>query len=496
MILNFDKRTLVILEQVSVCRKGGQKVYLVGGAVRDAILSKPLKDLDFVTNSSSMSLARCVQRTLSGESYTLDDERQSARVILDRNLETELTLDFVIFTGKDLVEDLRQRDFTINAMAVDLDDVGTLIDPLNGLKSLQDKELSVSGEESISSDPLRAIRALRFSRSMGFTIDHITIEKIQENAAGLELVAGERVRDELFKLLSLPDPASSIHYLDSFGLLPYIFPDLEQLCLFPRIDPHVHALWQHTMALVNHLESLLGYILNDEISDNLYLQHACEQLTPWRKMLSEHMRTAIQPSRSRKALLVIAAVYHDGGKPLTMKTDEEGLIHFYRHPLYADDSLLKLGRRLSLSNAELDYLQKIVRNHMRIHTLTSSEVITDRAIYRYFSDLGPYGVDLALLSMADTLAAREEMLTVEDWHAEVSAGIGMIRAWFERKSEVVEPKRLFDGFELQNVLNLQPGKQLGNLLMAIREAQAAGELRTKEDVIAFSRKYLSQKLEV
>ncbi|MGB4596240.1 MAG: hypothetical protein WBI14_10105 [Anaerolineaceae bacterium] len=493
MTLHFDERTLAVLEQVRVCRKEGQEVYLVGGAVRDAILSKPIKDLDFVSNIGSMTLARCVQRLLKGEGYTLDDERHSARIILNRGKETELILDFVVFSGEDLSEDLKKRDFTINAMAVDLEKLDELIDPLDGLKSLSDKKLRVADEDSIRSDALRAIRALRLSRSLNFDIEQETVKKIRESATGLEKVAGERVRDEVFKLFSLPDPAGSIEQLEALGLLPYVFPDLDQLRIFPRIDPHVHDLFHHTLALVNHSEDLLSYIVAGEISENPYLRHACEQLGPWRKQLAEHFRMPIQTERSRVALFYLAEVYHDVGKPITMKTDAGGSVHFYQHPLQADSSLAKVASRLALSNTELDYLSKLVRNHMRIHTLTSASEITDRAIYRYFQELGAFGVDLAILSMADTLAAKEETLEPMDWQVEVEAGVGMIRAWFERKKEVVDPHKLMDGFELQEVFGLQPGQILGQLLTAIREAQAAGEVHTKDEVFAFARRYLNQK---
>ena len=495
MTLHFDERTLAILEQVRACRKAEQKIYLVGGAVRDAVLSKPIKDLDFVSDSGSMAIARCVQRTLDGESYTLDDERHSARVILNRSKASELILDFVVFSGKNLVEDLSQRDFTVNAMAVDLDNVGTLIDPLKGLESLEAKELRVADEDSIRSDPLRAIRALRFSRSLGISISDLTIEKIRECAAGLDNVAGERVRDELFKLLRLPDATGSIEQLENLGLLAYVFPDLDLLRRFPRIDPHVHDLWNHSLALIGHLESLLKFIFEGEMPSNQYLQYACEQMTINRKGLATHLLTPIQFGRSRVVLLFISALYHDVGKPLTMKTDPDGEVHFYQHPLKADSSMLKVGARLALSNSELDYLQKIVRYHMRIHTLTSSVEITNRAVYRYFQDLGAYGVDVALLSMADSLAAKEETLVPEEWKAEVDAGVGMIRAWFERKEEVIEPHRLVDGFELQEILGIQPGPRLGKLLTAIREAQAAGEIHTKAEVLTFARKALGRKEE-
>ena len=495
MILHFDESTLAILEHVRLCRKEGQKIYLVGGAVRDAILSRPIKDLDFVSNSGSMALARCVQRALKGESYTLDDERHSARVILNREKNDELILDFVIFSGKDLAEDLRRRDFTINAMAVDLDDVGTLIDPLKGLESLEEKELCVAGEGSIRSDPLRAIRALRFSRSLGMSISDQTIVKITESADGLGNIAGERVRDELFKLLGLPDAAGSIEQLEKFGLLAHIFPDLDLLRRFPRIDPHVHDLWRHSLALIGHLEALLKFIFEGKLPSNLYLQYACEQMSFCRVGLANHLRKPIQFGRSRQVLLFIGAVYHDVGKPLTMKTDPDGAVHFYQHPLKADGSLVKVGARLALSNSELDYLQKMVRNHMRIHTLTSSVEITDRAIYRYFQDLGGYGLDLALLSMTDTLAAKEDSLIEKQWQAEVKAGVGMMRAWFERKEDVIEPHRLVDGFELKEILGIQPGPQVGKLLKAIREAQAAGEIHTKDEVISFARKALGRKEE-
>lgn len=492
MTLQFDDRILFLIECVRTCKKAEQKVFLVGGAVRDALLRKSLNDLDFVCDSGSMRLARCVQNTLAGEGYTLSNDRQSSRVILDRGNDNEIIMDFVLFSGANLAEDLSHRDFTINAMAVDVEALEDLIDPLDGLTSLHSHQIKLADDVSIQSDPLRSLRAIRFSKELGFSVDGHALDEIRRNTEGLADVAGERVRDELFKLLSLPNVPETIAMLDRLHLTPYVLPDLEQVRKFPRIDPHVHDLWNHTLSLVGHLEALHHFIMSGQFPENYYLRYACQQFSSFREGLAQQMEVPIQTGRSRKGVMLISGLYHDVGKPLTMKTGEDGSVHFYRHPLVADDSLRKVADRLSLSNAELDYLEKMVRNHMRIHTLISASKITDRAIYRYFKDLGSYGIDLVFLSMADTLASREEKLAMEDWQAEVNAGIGMIEAWFARQKEVVDPRWLVDGNDLQKLLGVEPGPLVGRLLSAVHEAQAAGELHSRTEVLAYARRLHEQ----
>ena len=142
-----------------------EKVYLVGGAVRDLLLGTPAHDLDFVLAKDSVRLAKAVKKHFRGVWYTLDDEHQTARVILEQGSEEERVLDFTSFIGATIEEDLSQRDFTINAIAIDLDNIGELIDPLDGRKDLFEKQLRLGNPNSMNSDPLRVLRGVRMVRT-------------------------------------------------------------------------------------------------------------------------------------------------------------------------------------------------------------------------------------------------------------------------------------------------------------------------------------------
>ena len=491
-IPHFDERTLAIIEQVRACRRPGQKVFLVGGAVRDALLGRSLKDLDFVTSSDSGKLARCAARALKGGVFTLDDERQSARVILKAGEGQSLLIDFVLMTGGSLSEDLKHRDFTVNAMAVGIDELGHLIDPLNGAGSLEDNELRVADETAIECDPLRSLRAVRLSKAYGFKISPQTRELITRNLAGLDRVARERVRDEVFKLLEFADVRDSLRQLEALGLLEPVFPAIKQLRNNQQSQATAGELWQHALMAVEYLETLLSWVVGgaaDQIKSH-HLLRAVEQLSPWREGIKLLLEERFQPDRSRVCLLYLGGLHQVlASHEVTQKQNDE----FNPHQR-SKAGVIVPGFQLALSTAEIDYLNKLACFRTRLHTLAQNVMrISDREIYRYFEDLGPAGVDLALLSLVDFLASRGEKADEVSWQVEVAAASRMIKAWFEERERVIEPPKLVDGYELQKELDLKPGKFLGELMAVIREEQASGLLVTHEDVLSFAREYTAQR---
>lgn len=285
------------------------KIWLVGGAVRDLFLGKAVKDLDFVLADGSARLAKKVRKHFEGVSYSLDDERQTARVILRMGEPDELIIDFASFIGENLEEDLRQRDFRINSMAIDLDNLSQVLDPLDGLSDLDAKKLLLGGPNSLENDPLRVIRLVRMMRTYGLEIDSETKELARRATEGLDRVSGERIRDEFLKCLNLPHIAETFRLLEEYG----IFNKLFELAGFQAENDSEGTSFKrlsHTSKFLRELENLLDEIYNGkEISDSNEILSQNHKLEKSFDNLHNLLTETIQGGRSRRQLLLLFAFF-------------------------------------------------------------------------------------------------------------------------------------------------------------------------------------------
>ncbi len=227
-------------------------VYLVGGAVRDALLGRPSKDLDFVVPRQAIRLAFQVADALGLPAYVLDRERDTGRVVLP---EGGVTLDFARFRGSDLEADLRDRDFTVNALALPAtaQTTAALIDPCGGMADLQAGQLRLTHPNALQQDPVRALRAVRLSLSLGFTLLPETAMTVSAAASLLPQTSIERVRDELIKLLETAVPDQSVALLHQLGLLPHVLPEIAALAEVTQSPPHHEAVLPHTINVLRWL---------------------------------------------------------------------------------------------------------------------------------------------------------------------------------------------------------------------------------------------------
>ena len=202
-----------LVEQVQGVLPKRTKVYLVGGAVRDAILHQESNDLDFAVEKDALKIARKVANALEGAYYRMDEEHETGRVILKQAGGARFILDFAVFRQPDLEDDLRGRDFTINAMAVDLRSPQELLDPLGGLNDLFNKQLRACSSSAFSDDPVRILRAIRFAAKLNLKMTPETRGWLKDSTGEMTKPSEERIRDELFKILDIPQIATSIRAL-------------------------------------------------------------------------------------------------------------------------------------------------------------------------------------------------------------------------------------------------------------------------------------------
>ena len=476
-----------------------QEIHLVGGAVRDMMLNRLSHDLDFALPSNGISIARRVANALKADFMTLDDERDTGRVIVTEHEGARTFLDFATYRGNSLEEDLRARDFTINAIAYDLR-ANAIIDPLNGASDLRAKVIRACSRTSITDDPVRILRAVRQAAAFEFKIELETRKSMKQAADLLPNVSPERNRDELFKILEGPKPDAALRALEMLGVFPHLLPELSAMKGVEQSPPHMDDVWEHTMKVLRHLETILAALSTDQssqVANDPFTELLTRQVGRFREKFAEHFEESLNTDRSARAALFFAALYHDVEKPATKTVDGSGHIRFLDHDVKGAEVASRRGQALNLSNDEIKRIKKIVKNHMRFHFFTNrleSEQATPsrKAIYRFFRDAGEAGIDLVLLGLADLRGTQGPKLTQETWTAALNIAHILLENFFEKPEETIAPPLLLNGNDLMSEFNLEPGRVVGQVLEAIREGQAIGKVLTREDAISFAGAWLDE----
>ncbi len=482
------------LERVaSFLREQSIEAYLVGGCVRDMLLGKESHDIDFVVRGDTVKLARGVADELGGSFVLLNEETDTGRAVVREEGGERIFIDFTRLRGEDIGADLAKRDFTINAMAVDVASLAEsprIIDPYGGQRDLQEGRLRAVSEGIFHDDPLRLLRAVRLAAELDLSIDLLTDALLRRDHALIEEASHERVRDELARILALPKAADSLGYMDSSGLLTAVIPELVPLKGLEQPLPHCYDVFLHSMETVAAMDEIqrVGYKTVD--ADTRYPVSGI--LAPFSAQLNAHLDEVIAGGRSRLVVLKLAALLHDVGKPAARTVNAKGRIRFFEHQRKGADIARAVLRRLRFSAREARLIWAIIANHMRPLLLSKREVVTNRAIYRFFRDTGEAGVDVLLLSLADHLATSgPEGLDIAEWERFLDLVHRMLGKYYEERGEVVSPPKLIDGHDLMERFGLEPGPRIKELLEAVREAQAQGEVATREEALAYVREILA-----
>jgi poly(A) polymerase len=477
-------------------------IYLVGGAVRDGLLNRRSYDVDFVTPGEALKIARRLANDLGGGYFPLDTKRKVARVVLRAEVGLEIRtspnirVDISAFQGADLDADLKGRDFTINAMALEVHNPSKLIDPSGGAQDLISKRLRACAPGSFLNDPVRILRAARFAVDLDLHIVADTFHRMREAVPHLPEISAERLRDELFRILALAHPGTALRLLDQVGALEYIVPEVCTLKEVQQGSPHVVDAWNHTLDILTRLESLLEILALEYDPDrvaNLRMGMVALQLGRYRQQLSEHLGNALNPDRPHRGLLFLAGLYHDVGKRAAASTDVDGRIQFIGHDQIGSQLAAERGLALKLSKLEINRLVTIVRNHMRPSLLSHSEgTPSPKAIYHFFRDTGAAGVDICILSLADILATYGATLPTERWARHLEVVRSLLGAWWEVREAEVFPAAIIDGNELMKALGLTSGPLVGYLLEAIREAQINKEIHNRMEAINLAERLVKE----
>ncbi len=483
MVASLLKKNKILWTVNRLSQKRREKVYLVGGAIRDLLLGRPLgKDFDFVIQGDAEGLAKEVAREIGGHAFSLDEAFGTWRVILKKK-KKRTELDFNAIQGKDIIEDLRQRDFTVNSIAIHLKDLalpgGTcFIDPLDGMGDLKRRILRANSEQSLHRDPLRMLRAFRFASTLKFSVEEDTLRMIHRNSDLIRGSAGERIRAEFFLALAEKGAGSFLRKLYQTGLLGEIFPEVRG--------------WEHLDLGIGRAFSLLDHALRTVEAGEFILTHLADLCPPGVDFLKNHFSQNEEEGISREALFKFVAFFHDSGKAATASRHEEsGPPRFLDHDQEGQKINIAVARRLKVSRRTIRIISELTRQHMRIQGLTKAQELTHRAKYRFFQDLGSEGIDLALLAFSNAMASspspvRWPFLPGMSEDAKKIQKITEVLLRYYLEEFAHRPgKPLLTGKQVMESLAIPQGELVGRLLNKLREAEISGQVRTRREALQF-----------
>lgn len=472
----------------------GIAAYLVGGSVRDALLGRDAADMDVAADGDvAASVGRALADALGGRYLRLSQDWQVARIILPQG-NGPAHIDLTAIDG-DIERDLRRRDFTINAMALPMQYAGQiaradcpefLIDSCGGLGDLRRGVVRMTSAAALREDPLRGLRGARLAAQLGFALDGDTAAAIRRQAGRVTDAAPERARDEFMKIMQAPSPRKGLRLMDDLGLLCALMPELADAKGVEQPKEHYYDVFNHLVESVGWVDEMF---CTDGRADG---QAECQCAGPADALIGvptfegmrEYFGGGVSDGYDRLTFLKLTALLHDVAKPATKTIEASGRIRFIGHHIEGEQAAREILTRLRFANGGVEHVAGMVRHHLRPTQMAQKgDMPTQRALYRYYRDVGDTAVDTLYLNIADYLAARGPALEQGDWisHCE------LIRHILEEGRRQKAPEtlsRLVNGYDIMKEFSLAPGPAVGRLLAMAHEAQACGDVTTRAQALA------------
>ena len=436
-------------------------VYVVGGYIRDLFFNKISCDKDLIiVGNSPKNVALSLTNKINGHFIELDEKNEIYRVVL----EDKLNYVDIVSPENSLEDDLKRRDFTINALCYDVKN-NQLIDLFDGVRHLKEKKLMPITEQNFQDDPLRVLRAFRFNSTYGFSIEENLFELLKKYSCGLKKCATERINTELIKIFGGRNAYNSLIKMDEIGLVDFFFPIMKDVKKIPPNSHHHLPLFFHSLATMKEVQDIFE-------GASEYVQ--------------KHLINVFCGDFSRLAFLKLAAFLHDIGKPSTWTIEEDtGRHRFIKHDEVGAELVKNILKKLKFSNKQILYIQKMIRNHIYPSALISSSECTQNAKRRFLRKMEDDTIDVIVLAQADRLSARGEKITDEIVYQNIKLLNELLSFYFQEKEKLKPLPKLLDGNEIMSILNIKASPILGKIILALQEEQLSENILTKEEAIKF-----------
>ncbi|UCD81420.1 MAG: CCA tRNA nucleotidyltransferase [Desulfobacterales bacterium] len=438
-------------------RKKG--VYIVGGSIRDLLCGRLPLDYDLAVQDNVKMFARQLASRVAGHMVEIG---KHGHTIL-RVVGPDLFFDIMPINGVSIEEDLRQRDFTINAMALEISS-GNLIDPVDGRDDLAAKRIRMVSPEVFKLDPVRLIRTYRMAAAFEFNIDADTEAAISRHAELVLKSAAERIREEFFKILHTDGSHLQLARMARQGLLFTVFPELKHLNDYQVPDDHGWNFFEQTLKAYSHLENLF------------------DSKHPVYAEVSSRYFTAMDAARA--VLVKWAVLFHKIGKPLSRKVSADGALHYYGHAAKSAAMARLICKRLRFSNRQTDHISLLIRHHRRPFSLFKVRPqigAADRAFIRFFMQCGDDVADILLLGLAEFISNREgDDPAVGEFTDFI---LSRIRQYETVLRSRAQQSPSLNGHDLIRELGLKPSPGFKRILKRIEEEHLAGRHLTRKQAL-------------
>ena len=478
--------------------------HYVGGIVRNALLKRQSGDIDITLPAAQVKpAALALAKRLKAAVFEMDSELGVWRLVTHQD---KIQIDLTAYQGKDLEADLKRRDFTFNSLAYPVAAKpqiivtarpnetaqillkrlrkAQIVDVTNGLADLKNKLIRLNGATRFKEDPLRMLRAFRCAAELKFSITPSTLEQIKKDYKLIKKSAGERIKEELDRLLAVPGKTYDyLVQMDQCGLLTALFPKLEDQRGCAEVYYGPAGVLRHTLLVCKRMDYLLEHL------DKAFPAYADK----------------LAPLCHNKPLYKMVALLHDIAKPKTAKMKKGRLRFFYHEQVGAKMARYILGD-LRYSRADIRLMCAMIGEHLRPSNLASNDILTERGVYHFFRDLGEAAIPMLLLCWADYTSyvtdaqlrrilpkSAQRMMTISQ--AERFKNVGktlrhlqllhfMLGQFFDRPA-TVKPIKVITGQDVMQTLGLKPGPQVGAVLEAVAVAQVEGKIKTRHDALNY-----------
>ena len=470
---------------VEIAQRGDYDLYLVGGFLRDALLGKRCKDVDFASSNAS-ELSELVTRQTGSKAVLIDRKFGTVRLISSvqpEGIGEQYVVDLSPLRGSSIFDDLYQRDFTINSLALNISiwrtDRGTsLLDPLGGIADLRAGRLRVCSQNSLADDPLRILRGYRLASAYGLSFAAQTRKSIFQARHLLNRVAVERIRDEMILVLSATNSASILRKLNEDGILELLLPECVEMRNVRQQASQSQDPWRHSLLALEALEFFLANM------EDLFGDYAEEASA----VLAQKLATG----RTRQTLLKLGVLLYEIGKPCHRSLGKEDAIHLHPHQVAGSELAASLCARLRLSNKEIKFVSQLVRQHLRPIRLFRFSRTPTAGLTRFFR-LGPQLFWPLLLLLASDCQASQEGVSLGD---ELQPLRRRLCDWLDFYYQELKPRALappiISGHDLMKYLHLSPGPLVGRLVKALAELHWVGRISTQQEALEHAARLLKR----